>query len=174
MENYANRLATLLGIAGDPASVSWDAVEEQIGSALPSDYKEMASRTGTAVLDDRLTIFAPHESEELDIGAMIKERDWAWDFLREDVYLPDRFFADGRRLIVFAAIDACYFFWDARDGVAPEEWGVVIVDGDLQNWFELPLSATECLYNVLVGDIELPPSDGFLGAAEHSIGRFGR
>jgi hypothetical protein len=119
MENYANRLALLLGVAGDPDSVSWEAVEERIGSPLPGDYKEFASRTGTAVLDNRLTIFAPHASEELDIGAMIKERDWAWEYLREEVDLPDQFFTDGHRLIVFAAIDACYFFWDARDGVAP-------------------------------------------------------
>ncbi|GAA0568009.1 hypothetical protein GCM10010172_60270 [Paractinoplanes ferrugineus] len=173
MENYADRLANLLGVADDAASCSWEAVEEEIGSPLPGDYKELIDHTGSAVFDDRLSVFAPSSSEETDLASLIKERDWAWEYLREDVDLPERFFTEDRRLIAFAAIDACYFYWDARDGSAPEDWGVVIVDGDLQNWFELPLSATECLYKILVGEIELPPFEGFFGSAEHSVGRFG-
>jgi hypothetical protein len=174
VESYADRLVTLLGVAGQRVDCSWDSVEERIGGSIPGDYKEFVGHTGSAVLDDQLTVFAPNESDEVDIASFVETRTWAWEYLRAGgVEMPERFFVEGRRLIAFAAVEANYFYWDARDGVAPEDWGVVLVDGDLQHWFEFDMTATECLYMILVGEITPDPFAGMFGGAEHSVGRFG-
>lgn len=171
MNNFAGSLAELLGVVDDVVDCSWDSAERGIGRPLPGDFKEFVGHTGSVVLDDRLTVFAPNSSRDVDIAALVQERDSAWEHLRDGgVDLPGQYFAEGRRLIAFAAVDAAYFFWDSRDGVAPEEWGVVIVDGDVQNWYEFEASATEVLYRTLVAEIDIPPFRGLFGRSEHDVG----
>jgi hypothetical protein len=174
MESFADRLVELLGVTGDLVPCSWESTEREIGSVVPGDYKELVAHTGSAVLDNWLTIFAPNPSSEVDLASLVKERDWAWEYLREGgVELPEQFFSKERRLIAFAAVDAAYFYWDAKSDVDPEAWGVVIVDGDLQNWYELNSSATECIYKLLLGEVALAPFDSIVRSSEHDVGRFG-
>ncbi|WP_433047746.1 SMI1/KNR4 family protein [Dactylosporangium sp. CS-033363] len=175
MENFADRLAALLGVAQDVVPLSWESAEEVIGRPVPSDYIDLISHTGSASLDDWLTVFGPNPSSDVDLASLIEERESAWDYFREHgIQLPGRFFVEGRRLIAFAVVESTYFYWDSRDDLDPDAWGVVIVDGELDNWFEIAMPATECLYKVLVGEIELPPFEGLPLDADHSAGRFGR
>ncbi|GIF05002.1 hypothetical protein [Actinoplanes siamensis] len=172
--NYAERLIDVLGVTQRVVPCSWDAVEEAIGQPIPGDYKTFIGHTGSACIDDRLCVFGPNPSESVDIGHMIESLDQGWQYLREnDVDLPEEFFAEGRRLITFAAVQENYFFWDAREGVAPDDWGVVIVDADLEGWHELDMSATECIYKVMVREIDIKPFGQFFGRTEHDIGFFG-
>ncbi|GHJ47416.1 hypothetical protein Cs7R123_47580 [Catellatospora sp. TT07R-123] len=175
MNDYSDRLVELLGVADDVVDCGWEPTEAEIGRPVPADYKRLISHTGSAALDDHLTVFAPHTSDEVDLAALVRERDAAWEHLRAGgaTDLPERFFTEGRRLIAFAGVNAAYLYWNARDGVRPEDWGVVIVDADLDNWYELEMSATECLYRVLTGEIEFAPFMGLFGRRGHSAGRFG-
>lgn len=171
---YVDRIVDLMGLSGRSVDCSWDAVEEMIGRSIPADYKELIRHTGSAVIDERLCIFGPNPSESVDIAHMVESLDQGWDYIREnDIELPEEFFVDGRRLVTFAAVNENYFFWDARDGVASDDWGVVIVDADLEGWHEFDMSATECLFKVIVRELDVPPFGRHFGRTEHEIGFFG-
>lgn len=88
-------------------------------------------------------------------------------FREAGVELREIYFSAGSRLIAFASIEANYFYWWARPGVSPDDWGVVVVDADLEAWYELDVSATERIYKVLVGEILLDPFDDLFGGSEH-------
>ncbi|WP_139131507.1 hypothetical protein [Micromonospora halophytica] len=165
----ADGVFDLLDIPAREIPFAWDAAESVIGARLPLDYKELIDRTGAVIVDGWLCLFGPAgESNESNIALVIDERERAWvKFRQSGIELPIRYFVEGSRLLAFAAVEANYFFWRARDGVAPEEWGVVIADADLEGWYDFDLSATECIYQVLVGDIDLDPFEDLFGGTEH-------
>jgi hypothetical protein len=175
VQNFAERLVELLHAPMREAAYSWESAEEAIGTPLPSDYKDLIDRIGTVEIDEILTLFGPDAGKPAaDIARLVDRRERAWDEYREVIELPERFFRKGRRLIAFAAVDANYFFWDARDDAAPDDWGVVIVDADLDAWHEFDLSATECLYSILVGEIRVKAFADYFDEAEHTVERFGK
>jgi len=55
--------------------------------------------------------------------------------------------------------------------MAPEEWPVVFVDEDVETWFDLDISATECIYQVLVGELRLDPFDDLSAAQSTGLRR---
>lgn len=169
MQNFASNLVDLLGVPENARPYSWDAVEAAISSALPRDYKELIDTTGALIIDDWLCLFGPERgSSSSDIALLVEERERAWDELRESgVELPEEYFAEGSRLIAFGAIEGTYFFWHAVSGSVPEDWGVVVVDEDLESWYDFDLSATECIYKILVGDIRRDPFDDLFGGTTH-------
>lgn len=123
-----------------------------------------------------LCLFGPDSgNRNSGIALLVQERERAWiEFRESGIELPGKYFTAGSRLLAFAAVEANYFVWHARPGAAPEDWGVVIVDADLEEWYELDLSATECIYRVLVGEIELDPFEDLFGGLEHRVETFPR
>ncbi len=178
MPSYADRTVRLLaGQLGEVPPLSadrWAAVEEAIGLALPEDCRSLVSRTGSIIVDEWLTVYGPDDVEAGDLGSLVREREEAWTILRRGgVPLREEYLAGRRRLIAFASVDAAYFYWRADPAVAPEKWGVVLVDGDLTGWYPYEMPATEVLYKVLVGEIVPPPVEGLFGQAGHEVERFG-
>ncbi len=169
MRDLSVEVFGLLAIVERGEAPSWDRAEAAIGARLPDDYKQLIDRTGAVVIDDWLCLYGPDErNASADIAVLIEERERAWGELRQaGVELPLKYFVPGDRLLAFAAVEGTYFFWHARDGVAPEEWPVVVVDEDVESWYDLDISATECIYQVLVGDVRLEPFDDLFGGAEH-------
>jgi hypothetical protein len=169
MQNFADQLVDLFNVPVREVPYSWDAAENAIGLSLPGDYKDLIDRTGAVIVDEWLCLFGPdRDARNSDIAVLVDERERAWPTFRESgIELPSRYFADGDRLIAFASVEANYFYWRARTGLAPKDWSVVIVDADLEDWYEFDLSATECLYKVLVGEIQLDPFEDLFGGPEH-------
>lgn len=174
MQSFADRLVDLLDVPVREAPYSWHAVEEAIGQPLPDDYKELIDRIGAVIVDEWLCLFGPDRSNRSsDIAALVDERERAWMTFRESgIELPGRYFANGGRLLAFAAVEANYFYWHAQDGVSTKDWGVVIVDADLEDWYEFDTSATECLYKVLVGEFQLEPFEDLFGGSTHRVQPF--
>ncbi|MFF5081579.1 hypothetical protein ACFY36_31410 [Actinoplanes sp. NPDC000266] len=174
MRNFASSLVDLLGVPERAEPYSWDAVEAAAGLRMPGDYKEMIDRTGAVIVDDWLCLFGPEPgNRSSDIAALMREREHAWAKFRESgVEMPRKYFVEGSKLLAFAAIEDNYFFWHAKETVAPEAWSVVFVDADLEGWYDFELSATECMYKVLVGEIRLEPFDDLFGGTDHSASAF--
>jgi hypothetical protein len=174
MRNFAGRIINLLGVPVREVPYSWDAAEAEIGAQVPGDYKELIDRAGPVIIDEWLCLFGPaSDNRNSDIAILVEERERAWVKFRESgIELPEKYFAAGGRLLAFAAVEANYFFWHARRGVSSEDWGVVIVDADLEDWYEFELSATECIYKVLVGEIQLDPFEDLFGGFEHRAEHF--
>jgi hypothetical protein len=174
VRDFTDQIIELLGASVRTVPYSWDAVETAIGAMLPSDYKALLDRTGPIIIDDWLCLYGPDRHDRnLDIASLVEDREEAWVSFREaGVDLPERYFTAGSRLLAFAAVESNYFFWHAQPFTAPDDWSVVIVDADLEEWYEFDLSATECLYMILVGDIQLYPSEGLFEGPEHTTTPF--
>lgn len=174
MQNFAGSVIDLLGVSEREVPYSWDAAEAAIGVRLPGDYKELIDRLGAVIIDEWLCLFGPESANRnSDIALLIEERERAWvKFRQSGIELPRKYFVEGGRLLAFAAVEANYFFWHARSHVASEEWGIVIVDADLEGWYEFNLSATQCIYKVLVGEIQLDPFEDLFGGLEHRVAPF--
>lgn len=50
---------------------------------------------------------------------------------------------------------------------------MVFVDADLDGWPEFDISATECIYRVLTGDISLYQFDDLFGGTKHRVSAYG-
>ncbi|HEX6682144.1 MAG TPA: hypothetical protein VF062_05090 [Candidatus Limnocylindrales bacterium] len=57
--------------------------------------------------------------------------------------------------------------------MAADDWSVVFVDADLDGWPEFDISATECIYRVLTGDISLYQFDDLFGGTKHRVSAYG-
>jgi hypothetical protein len=169
MRDLSAELTALLDVTARGESPSWAQAEEAIGTRLPSDYKRLIDRVGAVVIDDWLCLFGPEpRNPGADIAVLVEERTRAWtQFRQAGIELPEKYFVPDRRLLAFASVEGTYFFWHARDDLAPQDWPVVVVDEDVETWYDLDMSATECLYQVLVGELRLKPFDDLFGGTEH-------
>jgi hypothetical protein len=169
MRNFAGQLVDLLGVPSRDAPYSWTDIEAAIGAPVPGDYRELIDRTGPVIIDEWLCLFGPgRDNRNADIVDLVVERERAWLVFRESgIELKERYFAAGARLLAFAAVESNYFFWHARPGKSADGWPVVIVDADLEDWYEFDMSATECIYKVLVGELQLDPFEDLFGGFEH-------
>ncbi|BCJ55390.1 hypothetical protein Asp14428_68650 [Actinoplanes sp. NBRC 14428] len=50
--------------------------------------------------------------------------------------MPERYFADGHRLLAFASVEESWFYWHLVPGTTPDDWGVVFVDADMEGWHD--------------------------------------
>jgi hypothetical protein len=123
MRSCADQILDLLAVSVRERPFSWDAAEAAIGIAVPDDYKSLIDRTGALVVDEWLTLFAPDSEDRIfDIAVLAAERERAWEqFRRAGIELPVRYFATGKHLVPFAAVDANYFFWCATANISPNE-----------------------------------------------------
>jgi hypothetical protein len=169
MRNFAGQLIDLLGVSPREAPNSWTDTEVAIGAPVPGDYRELIDRTGPVIVDEWLCLFGPGgDTRAADLAALVAERERAWLVFRESgIELKERYFTAGARLIAFAAVESNYFFWHAGPGKAADDWPVVIVDADLEGWYQFDMSATECIYRILVGELQLDPFEDLFGGFKH-------
>ncbi|GLW30821.1 SMI1/KNR4 family protein [Actinoplanes regularis] len=157
--DFSAEIVELLTPRPVPSEWRWERAEAEIGARIPSDYKALiAALGGGGVLDDCLGLFEPDSRmTESDIAKLVAERDTVWPFLKDRGYrtLPAKYFVEGVRLIPFAMFEAHYFYWIAVSGRPEDEWGVLFVDADFEDWLEFDMSATEFIYNLLSGQLKL-------------------
>jgi hypothetical protein len=53
-------------------------------------------------------------------------------------------------------------------GKPEDEWGVLFVDADFENWLEFYMSATEFIYNILSGQLRLSVFDEYFLDPPHT------
>ncbi len=164
--DFSAEIVELLTPRPVPSEWRWERAEAEIGACIPSDYKALiAALGGYAVLDDCLGLFEPDSRmTESDIAKLVAERDAVWRYLKDRglrVLPPKYFFDEGVRLIPFALSEANYFYWIAVSGCPEDEWGVLFVDADFEDWLEFDMSATEFIYSILSGQLKLSVFDEY-------------
>jgi hypothetical protein len=176
MSDFSMQITDLLGLNRAPSPRQWGSIEATLGGAIPADYKSLIDYSGAIVIDECLSLFEPQSDDRhSDLLILIQERERAWSRLRSvGVELPERYFENGYRLLSFAAVEANYFFWREKPGESADEWGVVIVDADVEEWYEIEMSATECIYKILTGELELDPFEDLFSGPHHvtALGSF--
>jgi hypothetical protein len=179
MRDLSAEIIDLLSPRPAPSELQWERAESEIGARVPRDYRSLvAGLGGASVLDESLCLFEPDGRVTfMDLANLVAQRDAAWEHTRasydddDDASLPDEYFSEGIRLIAFASVEANYFYWIAKSGVPEADWGVLIVDADLVDWYEFDMSATECIYKLLVGEIEFPAFEGIFDDSPHACRR---
>jgi hypothetical protein len=175
MRDLSAEIIELLSPRPVPSEWRWERAESEIGARVPKDYKALvAGLGGSCVLDDCLCLFEPDSRlTHSDFANVVAERDSVWQYLKDRGrrVLPEKYFNDGVRLIPFALFEANSFYWIAVSGRSEDEWGVLFVDADMEDWLEFDMSATEFIYSLLVGRIRLPVFDEYFCDSPHTYTR---
>ncbi|MGW0086118.1 SMI1/KNR4 family protein [Streptomyces sp. NPDC003393] len=137
--------------------VDWEGVVEQVGSRLPSDYRELIENFGGGSFDRHIWIYAPRcDGRPYDLVTGVAEREGAlrilWD-AGEDV--PSWLDAHRDRLIVWAATgDGEYiYWWAAHEEEDADKWPIAVQDLD-GDWEVFDMSCSEFLTAWVRGQLQ--------------------
>ncbi|MEU7141502.1 hypothetical protein ABZ942_18750 [Nocardia sp. NPDC046473] len=133
-----------------PAAVDWNAVERDVGLALPDDYKQLVDTYGPVEFSSTVRLAVPgHPAPSLDLLWWIREaRDRLGDpdFPPRWDQIPDGFSLDPQRLIAWGKLGGGeYCLWHTTPD--PEAWRVVV--GSNAGWGFYPGTLTGFLVALL-------------------------
>ncbi|UFQ13539.1 MULTISPECIES: SMI1/KNR4 family protein [Streptomyces] len=168
MHSAVVRLTALVPPAGPQRSRDWAAVEEQLGTALPQDYKELVDTYGGGVFDETVWLLDPacprpgynlidQAKESAEILAKL------WQVGSKPHFLQD----EGAEVLPWAYIEGsgAMLYWLRRPGQSPEEWTVLFNEGRGPEWEHHPTQCVPFLLSVLTGETdsvyfdEFPPDE---------------
>ncbi|WP_157361877.1 SMI1/KNR4 family protein [Haloechinothrix halophila] len=136
----------------DDRSIDWAAVESQLDSPLPSDYKRLVERYGAGVFDDFIWVYQPmYPTEALDIGWRNRNALETLRVIGAD-QIPYSIEAGAEELLVWGGTETreeCYWVKSDAD---PERWTVVLNDAGDDEWFSFEGSMSEFLVAALSGE----------------------
>ncbi|QTD95751.1 SMI1/KNR4 family protein [Streptomyces cyanogenus] len=140
------------------APKDWAAVEEQLGTELPQDYKELVDTYGGGLFDENVWLLEPGcPRPRYDLIAMDAQ-------CRESLQLlwdrgeprPAELDQEGARLIPWAYEDeggeVLYFL--STPGQKPENWPILINEGRGPEWERHAGPCTSFLLGLMTGEIE--------------------
>ncbi|WP_327287415.1 SMI1/KNR4 family protein [Streptomyces sp. NBC_01198] len=158
MTTPLERLTRLVPPPGRTAPTDWADAERRLGSALPADYRELVDTYGPREFAGHVRLRAPEGAGSgpgliaLNSGYFDELED-VWEMNGE---APEEI-EEGATLVVWARTqDADTLNWLVRPGAEPEEWPVMVLNGDANEWETYPLSATAFLAGLLGGEIDSP------------------
>ncbi|WP_256102657.1 SMI1/KNR4 family protein [Streptomyces sp. Ncost-T10-10d] len=128
-------------------SVDWAALEADLGTALPSDFRSLAEAYPILVIDDFLTVSVPRPGAEASWASESREDEILQDLYEmgdTEGYVP---FPRPGGLICWAETNSGDFFYWRTSPAAPDAWPVV-VRTDNGDWSEFPVGAVEFLAGV--------------------------
>lgn len=136
-------------------TVNWAAVEEELGTALPADYKRLVETYGRDLFAEVLWLLEPGCPNEMyDLVAQTAEREEILTDLWEagEPKPPELLDADVR-LVPWAYAEGAghFLYWLVRPGVEPEEWTVMLNEGRGPLWEAHPVSCSRFLLDVVAG-----------------------
>lgn len=137
--------------------IDWDAVEDELGVAFPSDYKQFVGTYGGGTIDETISIISLSDGTDK----------WRQEYLNADEYLFDgdieaelgvEFPGEdppGGLLVPWAvAPSGAVGYWFAS-GDDPDQWPVVIFrNRSHPTWFRYDGSFIELLCLAIVGELE--------------------
>lgn len=150
--SWVSRIADAVEWRSIDVDISWEVIEARLGTALPTDYKELCRCFGVGEFSEYLHVYgAPGGADSQIVNNLAS----LWRTLEKYPFTRDSFAPyglyrpGGRGLIPWAmSVTAAEFYWVADAEVPPEDWPVVAREED-GPWQCLPMSAPECLFRVL-------------------------
>lgn len=142
--------------AASRRSVDWAALEGDLGTGLPSDYRSLTEAYPTLVIDDFLMVSLPQPGAEASWVSGVRDSSEILQDLYEmedtQGYVP---YPEPDGLLCWAESysgDRLYWRMSSPD---PEAWPVV-VRGANGDWSEFPVGAVEFLVGVYRRNIHVP------------------
>ncbi|BAW03480.1 conserved hypothetical protein [Nocardia seriolae] len=139
--------------------VDWGAVERQVGTALPEDYKRLVDTYGESEFSSIVRLSVPNATApSLDLAGWIRdarERLENPDLPPECDHIPDGFTLDPQSLTAWGKLaDGGYCLWHST-GADPNAWPIVVGSKTHSRWGFYEGTATEFLKAMLTQT--LPP-----------------
>lgn len=140
--------------AGEREPVRWERAEEELGLALPADYKALIDEYGAGSFDDFLWVFEPyHDNQFLDLlwqtpNHLRVLRTLVEDGGGEEPYLLR---SEPGGLVSWGLTDngdMCFWHVTSRD---PSEWTVALRPSRSSQWHRFEGALTEFLVEMLSG-----------------------
>lgn len=136
-------------------SVDWAALEADLGTALPSDFRSLAEAYPILVVDDFLSVSVPRPGAEASWASESREDEVLQDLYEmgdTEGYVP---FPQPGGLISWAQSNSGDSFYWRTSPADPDAWPVV-VRGDNGDWSEFPVGAVGFLVGVYGRTIDVP------------------
>jgi hypothetical protein len=141
-----------------PREVSddWEAVEKELGTPLPEDYKEFIRVYGSGSIDKFLVVFNPFSANEfvnlLD-GGLSHLGAFATIAAQFPQYFPQPIFPSPGGILTFARTDNGDALYWVTSG-PPEQWTVTVFESRGDEHFDFDGSMTEFLVALLTRSIQ--------------------
>lgn len=145
-------ISDLISIAPPPpdprkavAPGQWDAIERELGTDLPGDYKQLWTLYGEVQFFEYLGLLNPLDLRHGLVGRQNEFVDW---YRNQDSFpvWP----APGGILNIGSDEDSHLLFWVTKG--APDQWRIVFFDDNLLIYEYYPISLTSFLCGFLLGN----------------------
>ena len=153
MSNSVTRLIEAFN-APESTPKAWTVTEAELGTSLPSDYKELIDRMGGGYIEEYMYILEPDCcNEHYDLVEVTEERmesnDDIWELEEKPLILH------GSQLIPWATTDnGEYLFWRCLPGQHPDEWTVILNQARDMTWEHYEMNCTNFLHAALTKEIQ--------------------
>lgn len=131
--------------------IPWDRMEEDLGTALPEDYKKLFETFGTGEFSEFIRILGNDATGQFDLPHIWHSYlDTSPEAGPDSVLAPYEMYRPGRRGLIpwaFAEMD-CSYFWLASADEDPATWPIV-TRGNPYPWQEVGVSTSEFVHRVL-------------------------
>ncbi|MCX4959911.1 SMI1/KNR4 family protein [Streptomyces virginiae] len=139
--------------SGAPRAHDWARVEEELGTILPSDYKQLVDLYGGGLFDDAIWVLEPDcPNKHYDLVTENHDRVEAQHGLwKGGEPKPAELAEAGSRTVAWAVTEnGDCLYWLARPGLEPDQWTVLIKEGRGRDWEFHTQSCSEFLQSILL------------------------
>lgn len=155
-DECVSNLAKLAGVkAVARREYNWEAIENFIGTRLPSDYKVISESFPKGLFRMFAEVWGPHGKDVLlsETSSSVLE---AFREMKDDgeIDIPYPFFPDAGGLLIAGYLRSPgYIFW-ATEPRDPDEWRLVLADEECKHWEPFNGSLCEFLTSVTLGKFD--------------------
>jgi hypothetical protein len=152
------RLSEMIPASAPRRPRDWTAVERQLGTPLPDDYKELVEIYGGGVFDETVWLLDP-ECPDGDYNLLDQARERAeilaelWEFEAKPIELLND---AGAQVLPWAYVEGsgAFLYWLRRPGQEPSAWTVLFNEGRGPEWEHHASPCAPFLLAVLTGQAE--------------------
>ncbi|MEU0003053.1 SMI1/KNR4 family protein [Streptomyces sp. NPDC006314] len=154
------QLLDTVGRQSEQVQVEWQAVEAELGTALPADFKEFCEAFGRGEFNGFLYVYTSKGGTHLEVLDNLRKLRRALESWpdAESVYEPYRIFEPGQGGLLRwggAAAEGYAYYWLVTEE-APENWPIVARTDDTEEWHQYEMSVSEFVYRMIT-DTEFKP-----------------
>ncbi|WP_203863152.1 SMI1/KNR4 family protein, partial [Plantactinospora mayteni] len=142
----------MTGVRPEQRDIDWTPVEAELGTRLPTDYRELCSMLGGGSYSGFLRLLKPDGAAAATDGLLYS---WRWHQHHPEyagLYTPyDLYGGPERQGLLCWGDDETEgeYYWLADAGTDPATWPVVARKDGIEPWYRYDMSMSEFIYHML-------------------------
>jgi hypothetical protein len=150
--SWTQRIIEVTGARSEPREIDWARVGAELGTALPSDYRELCSLFGGGFYSAFLRLLQPVVDVAATDGLLYS---WRWNRNHPQyahLYAPyDLYGGPDRPGLLHWGADQTEgdYYWLADAATDPTAWPVVARKDGIEPWHRYDMSVSEFIYRML-------------------------